>query len=73
MVALSDRQRARQRVAEFNASKAPHPNAEGIADDGGDENDEHRRPAAKVVKNHRMNTVAALAAARTEKERERKP
>jgi hypothetical protein len=53
--------------------KPPHPNTEGIADDGGDENDEHRCPAAKVVKNHRMNTVAALAAARTEKKRERKP
>jgi hypothetical protein len=53
--------------------KPPHPNAEGIADDGGEENDELQRPAAKVVENHRMNTGAALAAARTEKQRERKP
>ena len=40
--------------------KPPHPDAEGIADDGGDENGEHQRPAAKIVtKVNRISTVAA--------------
>jgi hypothetical protein len=29
--------------------KPSHPDAEGIADNGGDENGKHQRPAAKVV------------------------
>jgi hypothetical protein len=38
--------------------KPPHPDAEGIADDGGDENGEHQGPAAKVmIKLHRISTV----------------
>jgi hypothetical protein len=39
-----------------------HPDAESIADDGGDENREHQRPAAKVViEVHRMSTVSGLS------------
>src|SRR5450631_4582007 len=35
--------------------KPSHPDAEGIADDGGDENGKHQRPAAKVaIEVHRM-------------------
>ena len=56
--------------------KPPHPDAEGIADDGGDEQGEHQRPAAAkiAIEVHRMSTAAALTAAphRTGKiERER--
>jgi len=49
MLTLCDRQRAQQRVVEFSVSEPPRPDAEGIADDGGDENGEHKRTAAKVV------------------------
>jgi hypothetical protein len=45
----SDRERAEQRVVEFNVSEPSRPDAEGIADNGGDENGEHKCPAAKVV------------------------
>ena len=39
--------------------KPSHPDAECIADDVGDENGEHQRPAAKVViEMHRMSTAA---------------
>ena len=54
--------------------KPSHPDAEGIADDGGNKNGEHRRPAAKVTKIHRINTVgAAQRPARNKQGRERKP
>ena len=55
--------------------KPPHPDAQGIADDGGDENGEHQRPAAKVViEVHRWIPSAALTVAGTEgRSRERKP
>jgi hypothetical protein len=40
--------------------KPPHPDAEGIADDSGDESGKHERPAAKIViEVHRMSTAAA--------------
>jgi hypothetical protein len=29
--------------------KPPYPDAEGIADDSGDENGKHQRPAAKIL------------------------
>jgi hypothetical protein len=46
--------------------KPPHLNAEGIADDGGNENGEHQSPTAKVsTKNHRVNTVSGFTEART--------
>jgi hypothetical protein len=40
--------------------KPSHPDAEGIADDSGDESGEHQRPEAKIaIEVHRMSTAAA--------------
>ncbi len=49
----------------FNASEAIHPDAEGIADDGGDENGKHQRPAAKVgIEVHRIRFASKRPQAR---------
>ena len=50
MLTLSDRVEgpaARRRISMHR--KPTHPDAQGIADDGRDENGEHQRPAAKVA------------------------
>ena len=61
----------------FNASEAIHPDAEGIADDGGDENGKHQRPAAKVeIEFHRMRFAGKrpqARPARKRRSRERRP
>ena len=60
---------ARRRIHSMRRKPA-HPDAEGIEDNGGDENGEHQRPAAKVIiKFHRIDTVCGLTAARTEEAR----
>jgi hypothetical protein len=61
MLNLSDRPKAQQRVAEsINGGWKPsHPDAEGIADDSGDEYGEHQCPDAKIaIEIHRMSTAA---------------
>jgi hypothetical protein len=48
--------------------KPPHPDAEGIADDSGDENGEHQRPAAKIVIEVDRTSTAAASTLTTQEE-----
>ena len=63
LLILSDRVEGRTvRRRNSMRRKPAHPDAEGIADDGGDENGEQQRPAAKVmIKIHRMSAISSLS------------
>jgi hypothetical protein len=67
------------RVASPNSMrrKPSHPDAKGIADDGGDENGKHQRPAAKVaIEVHRIRFASKrpqARPARKRRSRERRP